>query len=51
MLEVIEKAFPELLNSEKGKQLINKMVPMWNVTLNKGLFNRELEKSKDCLKL
>lgn len=51
MLNVLEKAFPELLNSDKGKQLLEKMVPMWNANLSKELFETQLRKSKKALKL
>ena len=48
---ILEKAFPEILNSEKGKELLDKIVPMWNNDLTKELFERELKKSKKALKL
>jgi malate dehydrogenase (quinone) len=38
MLSVLDKAFPELTNSEKGKQLLEEMVPMWKNELTKDLF-------------
>lgn len=30
MLEVLKQAFPDLLSSEKGKELLKDMVPTWN---------------------
>lgn len=51
MLSVLEKAFPELVNSDKGKQLLGEMVPMWNTNLSKELFATQLKKSKQVLKL
>jgi malate dehydrogenase (quinone) len=51
MMSVLEKAFPEILNTEKGKQLLHKMLPMYNTELTKELFEVQLEKSKKALKL
>ncbi len=51
MLNVLEKAFPELLNSEKGKKLLGKMIPMWNNDLSKDLFEDQLKKSQKALQL
>ncbi|WP_407557693.1 malate dehydrogenase (quinone) [Winogradskyella sp. 4-2091] len=51
MMNVLEKAFPEILNSEKAKQLLEVMIPMWNVELTQELFETQLEKSKFTLKL
>ena len=51
MLTVLEKAFPEILNSEKGKQLMKQMIPMWNAALSKELFEVQLETSKKALQL
>ncbi len=51
MLEVVEKAFPELIHSEKGKQLMKKIVPLWNTAITKELFLEQLEKSKKALQL
>lgn len=51
MLSVLEKAFPELLNSEKGKKLLKDMVPLWNTDLSKSLFEEQLKKSQKALKL
>lgn len=51
MLEVIEKAFPELMNSVKGKQLLKEMVPFYKSEITKEFFTEQLEKSKVSLKL
>ena len=51
MLEVIEKAFPELMNTKKGKQLLKEIVPFYKTKITKELFNEQLEKSKISLGL
>ncbi|WP_052467028.1 malate dehydrogenase (quinone) [Psychroserpens damuponensis] len=51
MLDVLDKAFPELLNSEKGKQLKAQIVPSWRENISETLFKSHLEKSKKLLKL
>ncbi|QVY66508.1 malate dehydrogenase (quinone) [Polaribacter sp. Q13] len=51
MLEVIEKAFPELVNSSEGKEKLKQMVPFYKTEITKELFEEELEKSKVTLKL
>jgi malate dehydrogenase (quinone) len=43
MLEVVEKAFPELVNSTKGKQKLNEMIPFYKTEVTKELFDMELE--------
>ena len=35
MIQVIEKAFPEILSSSKGQERMNKMIPAWGKTLTK----------------
>ena len=51
MLKVLNKAFPELTNTEDGKALLDKMVPMWNSELTEDLFKEQLKRSKEILKL
>ena len=51
MLEVIEKAFPELLNSKLGKEKLKEIVPFYKAEITKKLFDEKLEKSKIKLKL
>jgi malate dehydrogenase (quinone) len=51
MLTVLEKAFPELLHSEKGKQLLKDIVPTWNTDFDETLFKTQLKISEERLKL
>lgn len=51
MLEVLEKAFPEIIHSKKGQELLNEMVPTWKKPVNKESFQKQLELSKQALKL
>ncbi len=51
MLKVLEKAFPEMLNSEEGKTKLEKVVPFYNKELNDEMFRRELARCKKLLKL
>ena len=51
MLEVLDKAFPELLNSEKGKRLKAEIVPTWNTEIDETLFRTQLKISEERLKL
>ena len=51
MLEVIEKAFPELLNSKQGKEKLKEIVPFYNTEITKKLFDKHLLKSNRALQL
>jgi malate dehydrogenase (quinone) len=51
MLQVLEKAFPEILNSEKNKALIEAIVPTYGKEPNPVIFNENLIRSKELLKL
>ena len=51
MLQVLDKAFPEIIHSKKGKRLLNEIVPSWNTDINEEQFKTQLEKSKSLLKL
>ena len=51
MLEVIEKAFPELINTKEGKQLLKEIVPFYKTEITNELFDIELEKSRVVLEL
>jgi len=51
MLEVLEKAFPELLTSETGKALLKTMVPSWKTKPNATDFERHLKASETALQL
>jgi len=49
MMNVLEKAFPEIVTSEKGKAILKKMIPMWNTLVDKELFDTQLKRSKKSL--
>ncbi|RFN58479.1 malate dehydrogenase (quinone) [Marixanthomonas ophiurae] len=51
MLDVLEKAFPEVIHSNKGKELLQKMVPTWNTQVDETSFNTQLKQSEQALKL
>jgi malate dehydrogenase (quinone) len=51
MLDVLEKAFPELTSSEKGKEQLNKMVPFYKKEVTKDLFDTQLERVTKVLEL
>ena len=51
MLEVLEKAFPEIINSKEGKEKLNEMIPFWGKEVDEKLFAKELESSKKALSL
>lgn len=51
MLDVIKKAFPEVLASDKGKDSLEEMIPFFNKTVDKSLFFDQLKKSEDILGL
>ncbi len=51
MLDVLEKAFPELTSSEKIKEQLNKMVPFYKKEVTKELFNAQLERVTQVLEL
>ncbi|WP_405396206.1 malate dehydrogenase (quinone) [Maribacter sp. Asnod2-G09] len=51
MLDVLEKAFPELTTSETGKAKLNKMVPFYKKELTKDLFDKELARVTQSLEL
>ena len=43
MLEVIEKAFPEILNSDSGKEILKSVIPSLNVSIDSESFKKNLE--------
>ncbi len=49
MINVLEKAFPEILSSKKGKEVLRKMIPMWKNKVDKELFDTQLKRSKKYL--
>ncbi|WP_299157120.1 malate dehydrogenase (quinone) [uncultured Tenacibaculum sp.] len=51
MLEVLEKAFPELLDSKEGKKILKEIIPFYKTELTSELFRKELKNSKKALKL
>jgi len=51
MLEVINKAFPDLMTSKEGKATLRKMTPFWEQPVGEEFFKEQLENSKKVLKL
>lgn len=51
MLEVLEKAFPEILSTEKGKALLEEIVPTWKKEVTQDRFESALANAKNILKL
>ncbi|OSY89380.1 malate:quinone oxidoreductase [Tenacibaculum holothuriorum] len=51
MLEVLEKAFPEIINSNEAKEKLEKIVPFYKNTITEENFKKQLKKSKKTLKL
>tara|TARA_R110002020_G_scaffold190124_1_gene389530 strand:- start:502 stop:2004 length:1503 start_codon:yes stop_codon:yes gene_type:complete len=51
MLDVVEKAFPEILETETGQAKMKKMIPTWKTELNETLFKENLKISEDILGL
>ncbi|MFQ3239759.1 MAG: malate dehydrogenase (quinone) [Olleya marilimosa] len=51
MLQVLEKAFPEILHSEDGKAIMDKMIPFYNAQVDEALFKAQLKQSALALKL
>lgn len=51
MMNVLEKAFPELLNSENGKYALKAIIPSWNTEVDEVLFKTQLKISEERLKL
>ncbi|MGJ8666980.1 MAG: malate dehydrogenase (quinone) [Patiriisocius sp.] len=51
MLQVLEKAFPEITSSDEGKKKLEAMIPFWNKEVTKELFEAQLAKSKKALQL
>jgi malate dehydrogenase (quinone) len=49
MLQVLEKAFPEILHSEEGKAIMDKMIPFYNAEVTEDLFKAQLKKSAEAL--
>ena len=51
MMEVIEKAFPEILVSNKGQEMLSKMIPSWGKPLEAESFKTNLKNAKEILKV
>jgi malate dehydrogenase (quinone) len=51
MLEVIQKAFPEIMTTPKGKATLNAIVPTWNTDLQESLFKKSLTQANASLGL
>lgn len=51
MLDVFQKAFPEILNSDEGKQRLEEIIPFWNKEITDALFTEQLKKSEITLQL
>jgi malate dehydrogenase (quinone) len=51
MLEVLKKAFPEVVTSESGKKLLKEIVPAYNSQMTEELFKTQLKSSEAILKL
>jgi len=51
MLQVLDKAFPELTSSEKSVALLKEIVPLWNTPITEELFLQCLADSQSALRL
>lgn len=51
MMDVLEKAFPQILNSTKGQEMLDKMIPAWGKPVEEEAFVINLKKSEESLKL
>jgi malate dehydrogenase (quinone) len=51
MLEIVEKAFPELINSSEGKEKLKQIVTFNKTEVTKELFDEQLVKSRISLGL
>lgn len=51
MLEVIQKAFPEIMNTPEGKVKLKTIVPSWNTDVTETLFKESLHKANEALGL
>lgn len=51
MLDVIEKAFPELIEDPKTLSKIKEMIPFYKTEVTKLLFDKQLKKVKELLEL
>ena len=50
MMDVLAKAFPDVIASDKGKEMLDKMIPAWGKPTEEASFNTNLQHSKNSLK-
>lgn len=51
MMDVLVQAFPEVTNTDKGKEILNKMIPAWGKPVEEETFKTNLQRSTKTLKL
>ena len=51
MLDVLGKVFPEILNSKDGKEMLTEIVPFWKATVDKKMFDKQLQHTEKLLSL
>lgn len=51
MLEVVQKAFPEIMNTPERQEKLKTMFPTWNTDVTETLFKESLAKANDALGL
>ena len=51
MLDVLEQAFPEIMNSPEGKKKLKEIVPSYKEEITKEHFNKELQRTTAILNL
>ena len=51
MMQVVEKAFPDIVSSPKGQEVISNMIPAWGKPLTKDSFDTNLKNSEKTLHL
>ncbi|WP_375253657.1 malate dehydrogenase (quinone) [Dokdonia donghaensis] len=51
MLDVLEQAFPEIMNSPEGKKKLKEIVPSYKEEITKEHFNKELQRTTSILNL
>lgn len=51
MMNVLKKAFPNILTTENGKEMLEAMIPSWEKPIEPELFKENLKKSERSLQL
>ncbi len=51
MLEVLEIAFPEIVHSKEGKEMLKQIVPFWKEDTNEDLLKKHMKRCKQTLQL